>query len=179
MRLKILTFSKKSCEYCGQEIVLKITRDLNRKKFCSKRCRQLGRIARGEVMGIMRPELRALSFTPECNAKKAHVGENHPRWLKDRTQVRVQRTIAELRWWRKAVFERDDYTCQKCGVRGGRLNAHHIKSYVLFPELRMDVSNGETLCVDCHKKTDTYGRAQEIQNSICLESATGMGSYAP
>jgi len=169
----------RACEFCGTVLVLKIRRDLIRKKFCSTRCRQLGRIARGEVMGIMCPEIRQKSVTPESNAKKAHQGVNHPRWIQDRSLVKVKRTIAELRWWRAAVFHRDDYTCQKCGHRGGRLNAHHIKPYATHPELRFDVSNGITLCVDCHKKTDSYGRKREIQNSICFESTTRMGTRPP
>ena len=61
------------------------------------------------------------------------------------------------REWRISVFERDDYICQECNVRGGRLQAHHIKPYREHPELRHDINNGETLCVDCHKETDTYG----------------------
>jgi len=57
--------------------------------------------------------------------------------------------------WRKAVFERDNYTCQDCGKRGGHnnLEAHHIKEWVNFPELRYDVDNGKTLCTKCHNKT--------------------------
>jgi len=59
--------------------------------------------------------------------------------------------------WRKAVFERDGYTCRVCGVRGGRLQAHHIKPFKDHLALRHDVSNGIALCLPCHKKTDTFG----------------------
>lgn len=59
--------------------------------------------------------------------------------------------------WRTAVFARDNYTCQICGQRGGRLQADHIKPYKAFPDLRLDLSNGRTLCIECHKKTPTYG----------------------
>lgn len=59
--------------------------------------------------------------------------------------------------WRTAVFKRDDYTCQDCGVRGGRLVPDHVKPKSLYPELVFDVNNGRTLCDDCHRKTDTYG----------------------
>lgn len=54
--------------------------------------------------------------------------------------------------WRKSVFERDNYTCQICNRRGIILNADHIKPFSLFEELRFVLSNGRTLCVDCHKK---------------------------
>jgi hypothetical protein len=51
--------------------------------------------------------------------------------------------------WRKAVFKRDNF--QRCGKRGGVLQAHHIKSWAKFPELRFDVANGKTLCESpCH-----------------------------
>lgn len=59
--------------------------------------------------------------------------------------------------WRLAVFQRDDHTCQICKKRGGTLHADHIKPFAYFPELRFDIANGRTLCVPCHKGTDTYG----------------------
>ena len=59
--------------------------------------------------------------------------------------------------WRETIFIRDAYTCQECGQVGGKLNVDHIKSFARFPELRFDINNGRTLCVDCHRKTDTWG----------------------
>lgn len=60
--------------------------------------------------------------------------------------------------WREKVFKRDNYTCTMCPnpVRGGKLHADHIKPFAFYPDLRFDVSNGRTLCVPCHKKTETY-----------------------
>ena len=63
---------------------------------------------------------------------------------------RKRRHYPEYYQWRNSVFTRDNYTCQHCGVAGGDLNAHHIKPYAKFKELRTDVNNGITLCKTCH-----------------------------
>lgn len=68
------------------------------------------------------------------------------------------RNSLEYRLWRETVFKRDNYTCVWCGVRGGKLQADHIRPFAYYPELRFAIDNGRTLCFDCHKKTDTYLR---------------------
>jgi 5-methylcytosine-specific restriction endonuclease McrA len=67
------------------------------------------------------------------------------------------RNSLEYKNWRRGVFERDDFTCQDCGQRGGDLEADHIKPFALFPELRFIISNGRTLCSPCHIRTETWG----------------------
>ena len=61
------------------------------------------------------------------------------------------RHCTEYKEWRKTVFERDNYTCQMCGKRGVKINAHHKNAYAYYPDLRYDIDNGITLCVPCHK----------------------------
>ena len=76
----------------------------------------------------------------------------------------------EYRQWVSDVFQRDDYTCLMCQERGGKLNAHHIKSFSkILKENHIksfeqalqcaelwNINNGQTLCIPCHKTTDTY-----------------------
>lgn len=64
----------------------------------------------------------------------------------------IIRNSTQMKIWRTKVFERDSFCCQHCLKKGGELNAHHIKSFASFPDLRFDVSNGITLCKECHVK---------------------------
>lgn len=61
------------------------------------------------------------------------------------------RHTTEYKIWRKSVFERDNFTCAICVQVGGKLEAHHIKTFNKFPKLRYELSNGKTLCKSCHK----------------------------
>lgn len=75
-------------------------------------------------------------------------GKATPPW--ERSPKR-QRSTPQYIGWRIDVFERDDYTCQKCGQRGGTLNAHHIKPFARHKKLRYAIDNGLTLCEECHR----------------------------
>lgn len=92
------------------------------------------------------------------NKKREDIaGENHYNWKGGITNVNAAiRNSTEYKQWRTSVFERDSYTCVLCGQVGGRLNVDHIKPFSKFPELRLDINNGRTLCHVCHKQTDTY-----------------------
>lgn len=91
--------------------------------------------------------------------KGYHAGSQHHNWQGGKTQEAERiRKSSEYKEWRRAVFSRDNYTCQICEVRGEFLHADHILPFCAFPELRLVVSNGRTLCVPCHRKSETYGR---------------------
>lgn len=57
------------------------------------------------------------------------------------------------RKWRRSVFRRDDYRCVLCRDWRRLIAPHHILPKRDFPKLKYTVSNGATLCWDCHKKT--------------------------
>lgn len=77
-------------------------------------------------------------------------GENSHSWKGGYTKDK--RKIDGYRVWRDMVFERDNYTCQKCLNRGGSLRAHHIEPWALNEDLRLDEDNGITLCDSCHRE---------------------------
>lgn len=68
------------------------------------------------------------------------------------SERKLARNSVKYKDWRDAVYERDDYTCQKCHIRGGALHPHHIESFAKFPALRYDIRNGITLCTIHHKE---------------------------
>jgi transposase len=73
-------------------------------------------------------------------------------WQNLNKKRRKSRVISEYRLWVEAVFKRDNYTCQKCGKKGGKLEAHHIFNWADYPELRYAIDNGITLCQKCHEE---------------------------
>lgn len=91
--------------------------------------------------------------TPECRAD-AKRGSNNGNWAGGVTPPR-QRDMSWARYrnWRKAVLERDGRVCVNCGARERVMHADHIKEYAKYPELRYEVSNGRTLCPECHRDT--------------------------
>lgn len=83
--------------------------------------------------------------------------ERHPMWKGGITPITLAERARFRKTIQKQVFERDDYTCQLCGVRGGVLHVDHIQSWAEYIELRFNMDNCRTLCLDCHYQV-TYGK---------------------
>ena len=95
------------------------------------------------------PEVRK----KQSQAKLGKKGELANNWRGGLTPInRIGRSSIQYSEWRLSVFKRDNFACMHCKVRGKKLNAHHIKHWAKFVELRFEIDNGITLCVDCHKK---------------------------
>lgn len=99
---------------------------------------------------------------PPCVTK----GPDHPSWNPNLTPEERAKRInhrhiddAKAVAWRKAVFARDNHTCQKCYTKQSPFNVHHLNSWAKYPEQRYDLTNGITLCDSCHKDFHKqYGR---------------------
>lgn len=92
--------------------------------------------------------------TPEGikNISESKKGAKNPSWKGGITpkNVSLRKSVA-LNAWRKEVFARDNFTCQKCHVKNGYLQAHHINNFSSNPELREVLANGITFCRACHR----------------------------
>ena len=91
---------------------------------------------------------------------KINKGIEHGNWkngISGKRHRAMQST--EYKTWRTAIYERDNYTCQKCGQVGYQLNVHHIQSYAEHENKRCDKDNGVTFCRKCHLEFHKkYGR---------------------
>ena len=93
---------------------------------------------------------------------KGHFGEKNPHWKGGITPIHEAiRRSKEYKLWRDAVKKRDGYKCIWCGLNK-KLEADHIKPFCDYPELRFAIDNGRTLCNECHKRTNTYGKRRKI-----------------
>lgn len=101
-------------------------------------------------------------------------GENNYLYDSSRGDKERDRERSCIRKWRNEVYQRDDYTCQKCGKRGGNINAHHINGYSWDRKNRLNINNGITLCEECHKEYHTtYG----FVNSKAIDFLSFIKSY--
>ena len=143
---------EKKCEYCDSSFkTWKCRLNIGSGKYCSREC------ANNAMLG--KPNIK-------------NSGKNSNFWKGGIAPLNKRiRNHYKYRLWRDDVFTRDDYTCQKCGIRGGRLEPHHVVPFatlLLKNSIKRlsealacvelwNINNGLTLCHDCHKLTNNYG----------------------
>lgn len=96
--------------------------------------------------------LKGKRFTTEHRVRISKAA-SHPKPPKNGYRVY---TDEQLHWdhrykqWRRRVIELACHTCAICGQTEGTMEAHHIRSALLFPSERYDIHNGRCLCPECH-----------------------------
>lgn len=159
-----------TCGFCGTTFVKRVSERIRPNVYCSKACADKGRKVekikvacnfcgdeierypsdmkkakdRGYTFFFCSHKCRAAMIAAQFDPPKPYQGKHTSK----------PRNGHRTRQWRKAVKERDNFTCQDCGATKSSkmLAVHHIKPFALYPELAHEVSNGLTLCYECHEK---------------------------
>lgn len=165
---KFIPLKQSFGKYCSQKCnakakSIKAANDLNvvclfcHKKFHEKRCRVISKRTKYCSKKCQNEDQKG---RPAWNKGKSNywaIGNKNVNW-KNGISLKNEQERKSLKYkkLREEAFKRDNYTCIMCGQYGGKLNLDHIKPWSLFPELRYDINNVRTLCVECHKQTYTY-----------------------
>jgi len=176
-RGKPTTLSRKH----SQETKDKIADALRGKSLSLEHRQKISQSLRASIAehGLSEAQLRHL-------ADLRKTGPEHPMWQGGTTKERIKEyKSSEYQAFRQAVLERDDYTCQRCGNRGGKIEVHHILPYTQcvgpLEFLKYHLANGQTICLSCHNKTKKKPRpdlqkpnfdqfSQDILNLIPAET---------
>lgn len=127
----------RNCECCGKQVKVHMAAIRKGWRYCSWECRKKSMVG---------------DRAANANGGQWMLGEKNINYKHGLSSVRPPRDLAKTNRWRRRVYARDNYTCQRCGYdKGKRLQAHHIKSWINYPESRFDISNGITLCIPCHR----------------------------
>ena len=178
------------CRCCGETYDVNLHR-VPLTKYCSKICRsrmaRLGQKHTEETKEKIRLSNTGKKMTEEQKKKMSIArtgipafnkgmkrpefsGENHPRWVKDRTKLKTSRDKmydTQYKYWMLDVKNRDGWKCKISNNDcSGRLEAHHILGWKEYPELRYQLNNGITLCLAHHPRK----RAEEKRLSPYFQS---------
>ena len=162
------------CSRCGKEY-----RSGKKDSEVCKDCRNADLAAAGAE------RFRKRNAIPENNPwyGKPRRGPENPNYNPEKTDDEREsgRIIPGYKEWVRDVYERDGYTCQCCGDnRGHNLNAHHLDGYNWCKEKRLDVSNGVTLCDDCHTEFhENYGFGDNTKEQFAEFQKTRTNMLIP
>src|SRR3990167_8660856 len=183
-KLRLANIGKSISLECRKKISLKMKGKIpwiKGRKMSPEFCKKLSIVNKGK------PSLKKGQRMSEEQKRKISIklGGNGNRPLKKQIKG-----IFQYQSWRKAIFERDDYTCQLCDKRGGKLNVDHYP--ITFAEIVREydfknleeaincpalwsMENGRTLCFNCHKKTPTFLRNIPKTEEAIPREARKMG----
>lgn len=150
------------------ETKTKISKKLKGKKVSTETKLKLSKSNKGQIPWITG---KHHSLETKKKLSELHKGNKNPQWKGGITPEIIKiRSSIKMKEWKQKIFIRDNFTCQRCGQKGNKLNAHHIIRFsVLIDEARKylpllnlfdaamaytplwDIEIGKTLCENCHK----------------------------
>ncbi len=106
------------------------------RKFCTAQCQRNARV--GCFEKGMTPWNKGGKHSAETRAKISQIQIGRKKSEASKEKQRQRMLGRKITW-------------------ADKISAAHIKQFALFPESRLDIDNGRTLCKPCHKATDNYG----------------------
>lgn len=145
---------KRICRNCNKEFVKNKATSLpawfgNEKypegtKFCSRECSSSAQIGRQAY----NKGVPGKKWTPEIRGKITKFWKE-----KRKLNTNYKKSGGVWQTVRKWVFERDNYTCVICSFSEKEImKVDHIQPQALFPHLRYDMDNCQTLCPNCEAR---------------------------
>lgn len=125
--------------------------------------------------------IKAIILNPSIATRCDEVDKEFVDIFKDNRLVKINnalyrenvsdRNSLEYRNWVYKALERDNYTCQCCGLTNN-LEVHHILNYSQYKDLQTDLDNAITLCECCHSPVikgsfhNTYGTRNNTKEQL-------------
>ena len=160
------TKRKMSLAHKGQ----KITKETKNKLSLANRGQKRTNKTR-EKISLARTGMKHTNKTKEkmsLSHRGKKIGIENSNWKGGITSInKLIRSSLEYKLWRKSVFIRDNFICQKYGIKGGDLEAHHINNFLDFPELRLAIDNGITFSKKAHNEFHKrYGKRNNTKEQL-------------
>ena len=161
------------------EITKKKISEANKKRIFTEKWKQnISEGLKGRVVSKETKEKHSKNIKKLVEKGILHQkGEKASNWQGGKTELSfLIRSLPEYSIWRIDIFRRDDFTCKKCGRKRKKGDRVIIQADHIYPLSKIikdekleticqalsckklwDLDNGRTLCIECHKKTDTWG----------------------